>query len=44
VTRPFTIAPHNIKYLSVTLIKQMKKQYGKDFKSIKKEIEENIRR
>ena len=40
VTRPFTIAPHNIKYLSVTLIKQMKEQYNKNLKSIKKETEE----
>ena len=39
-TRPFTIASNNIKYLSVTLIKQMKEQYNKNLKSIKKETEE----
>jgi hypothetical protein len=43
-TRPFTIATNNIKYLSVTLVKQMKEQYNKNLKSIMKETEEKIRR
>jgi hypothetical protein len=34
-TVPFTIATNNIKYLSVTLTKQVKGQYDKNFKSPK---------
>jgi hypothetical protein len=34
----------NIKYLSVTLTKQLKHLYDKNFHSPKKEIEEDIRR
>ena len=41
---PFTIAKNNIKYLGVTLTKQMKDLYDNNFKSLKKEIEEGIRR
>jgi hypothetical protein len=41
---PFTIAKINTKYLGVTLIKQVKELYGKNFKSLKKEIEEDIKR
>jgi hypothetical protein len=37
-TITFTIATNNIKYLGVTLIKQVKKLYDNNFKSIKKEI------
>jgi len=37
-TTPFTIAINNIKYLSVTVTKQVKDQYDKNFKSLKKEI------
>ena len=33
-----------IKYLGVTLTKQVKDLYDKNFKSLKKEIEEDIRR
>jgi hypothetical protein len=33
-----TIVTNNIKYLGVTLIKQMKDMYDKNFKSLKKEI------
>ena len=41
---PFTIVPNNIKYLGVTLTKQVKDLYDKNFKSLKKEIEEDLRR
>ena len=41
---PFTIVTNNIKYLGVTLTKQVKDLYDKDFKSLKKEIEEDFRR
>jgi len=40
----FTIVPNNIKYLGVTLSKQMKYLYDKNFKSLKREIEEDLRR
>jgi hypothetical protein len=43
-TRPFTIVINNIKYLSVTLTKEVKDLYDKNFKSLKKEIEEDLRR
>ena len=39
-TSPFTIATNNIKYLGVTLTKEVKDLYNKNFKSLKKEIEE----
>jgi len=41
---PFTIVQNNIKYLGVTLTKQVKDLYDKNFKSLKKEIEEDLRR
>ena len=37
-TAPFTRVTNNIKYLSVTLIKQVKDVCDKHFKSLKKEI------
>jgi hypothetical protein len=43
-TTPFTIVTNNIKYLGVTLIKQVKDLYDKNFKSLKKEIKEDLRR
>jgi hypothetical protein len=43
-TTPFTIVTNNIKYLGVTLAMQVKDLYGKIFKSLKKEIEEDLRR
>ena len=43
-TIPFTIATNNINYLDVTLTKQVKDLFDKNFKSLKKEIEEDIRR
>ena len=41
---PFTIFTNNIKYLSGALPKQMKDLYYKNFKSLKKEVEEDIRK
>ena len=40
----FIIVTNNITYLGVTLIKQVKDLYDKNFKSLKKEIEEDHRR
>jgi hypothetical protein len=37
-TTPFTIVTNNIKYLGVTLTKQVKDLYDKNLKSLKKEI------
>jgi hypothetical protein len=37
---PFTIVTHNIKYLGVTLTKQVKDIYDKNFKSLKKATED----
>ena len=41
---PFTIATNSIKYLGVTLTKQVKDLYNKDFRSLKKEIEKDLRK
>ena len=43
-TTPFTIVTKNIKYLVVTLTKEVKGLYDKNFKSLKKQIEEDLRR
>jgi hypothetical protein len=43
-TTPFTIVINNIKYLGVTLPKQVKDLYDKNIKSLKKEINEYLRR
>jgi outer membrane lipopolysaccharide assembly protein LptE/RlpB len=43
-TISFTIATNNIKYLGVTLTKQMKDLYDNNSKSLKKEIEEDLRK
>ena len=43
-TTPFSIVTNNIKYLDLTLTKEMKDLYDKNFKSLKKEIEEDLRR
>ncbi|KAL6053908.1 hypothetical protein STEG23_005773 [Scotinomys teguina] len=43
-TSPFTIATNSIKYLGVTLTKQVKDLYDKNFKSLKKEMEEDLRK
>jgi hypothetical protein len=39
-TTPFIIVTNNIKYLGVTLTKEVKDLYHKNFKSLKKEIED----
>ena len=41
---PFTIVTNNIKYLDVTLTMEAKDLYDKNFKSLKKESEEDLRR
>ena len=41
---PFTIVTNSIKYLGVTLPKQGQNLYGKNIKSLKKEIEEDTRK
>ena len=43
-TISFTIATNTIKYLSVTLSKQVKEFYDKNFNSLEKDIEEEIRK
>ena len=43
-TTPFKIVTGNIKYLGVTLTKEVKDLYDKNFKSLKKEIKEGLRR
>ncbi|CAH7155680.1 AABR07015559.1 [Phodopus roborovskii] len=43
-TSPFTIATSNIKYLGVTLTKQVKDLYNKNFVTLKKEIKEDTRK
>ena len=42
-TTPFTIVTNNIKYIGVTLTKEVKDLYDKNFKSLKKEIKEDLR-
>ena len=39
-TTPFKIVTNNIKYLGVTLAKEVKDLYDKNFKSLKKEMED----
>jgi hypothetical protein len=43
-TTPFKIVTNNKKYIGVTQTKQVKDLYDKNFKSLKKEIEEELRR
>ena len=40
---PFTIATNSIKYLGVTLTKEVKDLFDKNFKSLKKEIKEDTK-
>jgi hypothetical protein len=42
-TSPFTIVTNNIKYLGFSLTKKVKDLYDKNLKSLKKEIEEDLR-
>ena len=39
---PFTIATNSVKYLGVTLTKHVKDLYDKNFKTLKKEMEEDV--
>jgi hypothetical protein len=41
---PFTIDTNNIKYLGMTLTKEVKDLYDKNFKSLKKEIKADLKR
>jgi hypothetical protein len=43
-TTPFTVVTNNIKYLGVTIIKEVKDLYDKNFESLKKETEEDHRK
>jgi hypothetical protein len=43
-TTLFTVVTNNINYLGVTLTKEVEDLYDKNFKSLKKEIEEDLRR
>jgi hypothetical protein len=43
-TTPFTRVTNNIKYLDITLTKQVKDLYDKNFKTLKKKIKEDLRR
>ena len=43
-TTPFSIVTKNIKYLGMTLTKEVKDLYDKNFKSLNKEIKEDLRR
>jgi hypothetical protein len=43
-TAPLTTATNNIKYLGVTLTKQVKDLYDNNFKSLEKEMEEDLRK
>jgi hypothetical protein len=43
-TTSCTIVTNHMKYLEVTLTKQVKDLYGKNFKSLKKKIKENLRK
>ena len=43
-TTPFTIVTNNIKHLGVILNKRVKKLYDKNFKPMKNEIKEDLRR
>ena len=43
-TTPFIIATNSIKYLGVTLTKQVKDLYDKNFKTLKKEMEEDLKK
>ena len=43
-TLPFTIATNNVKYLGVDLTKQVEDLYDKNFKPLKRKIEEDTRK
>ena len=41
---PFTIAPRSIKYLGINLTKDVKDLYAENYRKLRKEIEEDIKR
>jgi hypothetical protein len=41
-TTPFTLLTNNIKYLGVTLTKEVKDPYDKNFQTLKKDIKEDL--
>uniref|UniRef100_A0A8D2B8S7 Reverse transcriptase domain-containing protein n=1 Tax=Sciurus vulgaris TaxID=55149 RepID=A0A8D2B8S7_SCIVU len=43
-TIPFTIASKTIKYLGINLTKEVKDLYNENYRTLKKEIKENLRR
>ena len=43
-TLPFMIATNSIKYLGVTLTNEVKDLFDKNFKGLKKEIEEDTKK
>ena len=43
-TTPFTIASKKIKYSGISLTKEMKDLYNENYRTLKKEIKENLRR
>ena len=43
-TTPFTVASKKIKYLGINLTKEVKDLYNENYRTLKKEIEENLRR
>ena len=43
-TTPFAIASKKIKFLGISLIKEVKDLYNENYKTMKKEIKENLRR
>jgi hypothetical protein len=42
-TTSFTIVTNSIKYLGVTITKQVKHLYNENYKSLKKEIEKDLK-
>ena len=43
-TIPFKIAPHKIKYLGIHLTKEVKDIYAKNYKTLMKEIKEDVKK
>ena len=43
-TSPFAIASKKVKYLGINLTKEVKDLYNENYKTLKKEIEEDLRR
>jgi hypothetical protein len=43
-TTPFSIVTNNTKYVGMTLTKEVKDLYDKNFKTLKKEIKKDLRR